>query len=92
MTNSSTYTVYSLSKTLSDNAEPITTENITLDDCNIHVYDYDAYYGNGIYQDAKVTADSVLSYRHLNLREFFMKNVTAGSNSRIVVVGTLKVS
>jgi len=62
-----------------------------LDDCNIHVMDADIKYGNGDLQEAVASVNSVLSFRKLNLKHFFVKNATTGSNAKLVIVGTYEV-
>jgi len=51
----------------------------------------DIKYGNGDLQEATASANSVLSFKKLNLKYFFVKNATAGSNAKLVIVGTMEV-
>ena len=53
--------------------------------------DNDIKYGNGDLQEAVASANSVLSFRKLNLKYFFVKNATAGANAKLAVVGTMEV-
>ena len=75
---------------VTDNPKSIENIDLTLEDCNIHVMDNDIKYGNGDLQEATASQNSVLSFRKLNLKYFFVKNATAGSNAKIVVVGTME--
>jgi len=52
--------------------------------------DADILYGNGDLQEATASANSVLTFKKLNLKHFFVKNATAGNNAKIVVVGTME--
>jgi len=76
---------------VTDSAKSIENIDLILEDCNIHVMDNDIKYGNGDLQEAVASVNSVLSFRKLNLKYFFVKNATAGSNAKIVVVGTYEV-
>jgi len=76
---------------VTDNAKSIENIDLILEDCNIHVMDADIKYGNGDLQEAVASVNSVLSFRKLNLKHFFIKNKTAGSNAKIVIVGTYEV-
>ena len=53
--------------------------------------DADVLYGNGDLQEATASANSVLSFKKLNLRHFFVKNAAAGSNAKLAIVGTYEV-
>ena len=53
--------------------------------------DADIRYGNGDLQEAIAVKNSVLSFKKLNLKHFFIKNKTAGSTAKVVVVGTYEV-
>jgi len=55
------------------------------------VIDNDIKYGNGDLQEATASANSVLTFKKLNLKHFFVKNATAGSNAKLVIVGTYEV-
>jgi len=76
---------------VTDSAKSIENIDFILEDCNIHIMDNDIKYGNGDLQEAVASVNSVLSFRKLNLKHFFIKNATAGSNAKIVVVGTYEV-
>ena len=75
---------------VSDDPKSIENIDLTLEDCNIHVMDADILYGNGDLQEAVASVNSVLSFKKLNLTYFFVKNATAGSNAKIVIVGTME--
>jgi len=53
--------------------------------------DNDIKYGNGDLQEAEASVGSVLSFKKLNLKYFFVKNKNAGSNAKLAVVGTFEV-
>jgi len=53
--------------------------------------DADIKYGNGDLQEATASANSVLTFKKLNLKYFFVKNATAGSNAKLAIVGTMEV-
>jgi len=76
---------------VTDNAKSIENIDLVLEDCNIHVMDADVKYGNGDLQEAIASVNSVLTFKKLNLKHFFVKNATAGNNAKIVVVGTMEV-
>ena len=81
-------TVFARKYYASDVVSRLENAPIFLDDVNIHIYENDIYYGSGTLVEAVATAGSVISFRHINLQDFFVKNYTAGSNGKIVVVGT----
>lgn len=57
---------------------------------DVFVYDNSAYIGDRRDQDVLIQAsDLYYSLHPVNLNDFFFKNVTAGENTRIVVVGFL---
>ena len=76
---------------VTDNAKSIENIDLILEDCNIHVMDADIKYGNGDLQEAVASVNSVLSFRKLNLKHFFVKNATTGSNAKLAIVGTYEV-
>jgi len=76
---------------VTDNAKSIENIDLVLEDCNIHVMDNDIKYGNGDLQEAVASVNSVLSFRKLNLKHFFVKNATAGSNAKLAIIGTYEV-
>jgi len=53
--------------------------------------DADIKYGNGDLQEATASVNSVLTFKKLNLKHFFVKNAVSGSDAKIVVVGTMEV-
>lgn len=57
---------------------------------DIFIYDYNAYIGEIRDQDVIVYANDIYYLLHpVNLNNFFFKNVSAGDNIRIVVLGVL---
>lgn len=58
---------------------------------NIHCYTNDAYYGNAGGLDAIIRANAVVWFENLRPCDLIFMNVTAGSNAKIVIVGTQKV-
>ena len=57
---------------------------------DIFIYDNSAYMGDRRDQDVLIQAsDLYYSLHPVNINDFFFKNVTAGENTRIVVVGFL---
>ena len=76
---------------VSDDPKAIENINITLEDCNIHVMNNDIKYGNGDLQEAVASVNSVLTFKKLNLKHFFIKNAVSGNNAKIVIVGTMEV-
>lgn len=80
----------SLTKTATDdNLFQITDHNIPYKEINVHIYDHDAYYGNGTINDAIASANSVLSFTDGDIHDLFFKNRNAGNNTRIVIVATV---
>lgn len=56
---------------------------------NVHCVGENAYYGNYDVQDAPMIAEKdVLSWDDVNLADWFFRNTTPGSNTKIVIVGT----
>jgi len=66
--------------------------NIILTSGNIHCYTNDAYYGNQLSVPAIIRANAVVwfdaPFRPFDL---MFKNLAAGSNTNIVIAGTLQV-
>jgi hypothetical protein len=58
---------------------------------NIHCYTNDAYYGNAGGLDAIIRANAVVWFENMRPCDLLFKNFTAGSNAKIVIVGTQKV-
>jgi len=86
------FSFYSIEYQLSDDAiHNLTGESIPFYECNIHVYDNDVYYGSGTTLKAVATANSVLTFRNGDLKDFFFKNKTAGNNGRIVAVASVPI-
>jgi len=59
-------------------------------DANVHVYDNDIYYGDGVFTKAIAVSNSVITFRRINLDTLYIKNKTAGSNGRVVIVGVIE--
>lgn len=56
---------------------------------NIHCIGENASYGNFDVQDAPMIADKdVLFWEDVNLADWYFKNTTPGSNTKIVIAGT----
>jgi len=51
----------------------------------------DIKYGNGDLQEATASANSVLTFKKLNLKYFFVKNAVSGNNAKLAIVGTMEV-
>ena len=79
----------SLVKTVADNVEAFTTKPIPFYEANIHIYDHDVYYGDGVVMDAIAPSGSVLTFPKGDLKDIFFKNRTAASNGRVVIVATV---
>jgi len=86
---SSTQSVYSTYITVADTVKSALTVDLELDDVNIHVEDNDVYYGDGTNMTAVAIADSVITFRHINLRHIYFKNKTGGSTAHLSIVGTI---
>ena len=57
---------------------------------DMFVYDHDAYMGDRRDQDVLIQANDLYYLLHpCNLNDFFFKNVGAGDNIRVVVMGVL---
>lgn len=86
------FSFYSIEYQLADDAaHNLTAESVPFYECNIHIYDNDVYYGSGAVNKAVASANSVLTFRNGDLKDFFFKNKVAGNNGRIVVVASVPV-
>ena len=85
------YTVYSKVINVTDNAKSIENIDLVLEDCNIHIMNNDIKYGNGDLQEATASVNSVLTFKRLNLKHFFVKNAVSGNNAKLAIVGTMEV-
>lgn len=64
--------------------------NIFLVSANIHVYDQDADYGNVSGQPASIKTNAVVWFDGVQrVCDYWFKNHTAGSNTRVAIVGIL---
>ena len=75
---------------VTDNPKSIENIDLVLEDCNIHVMQNDIKYGNGNLQEATASANSVLTFKKLNLKHFFVKNAVSGNNAKLAIVGTME--
>jgi hypothetical protein len=58
---------------------------------NIHCYTNDCYYGNAGFQLGIIRANAVVWFDGLvRISDLWFKNLTAGSNTTIVIAGILK--
>jgi len=79
----------SLTLTCADVAKQFIDKDIPFFEGNFHVYDYDVYYGDGSVMSAIAKKNSIIVFPKGNLRDFFFKNYTTGSNATIVFTGTV---
>jgi hypothetical protein len=65
--------------------------NLILQSCNIHCYTNDAYYGNSAAVPGIIRANAVVWF-DAPIRPFdlMFQNLTAGSNTTIVIIGPVK--
>lgn len=70
-----------------DNQFRMITEDLWLNEANIHILTNDAKYGDVTGQDAVITAGDIITFQDFNLADLFFKNSTAGSNTVIYVIG-----
>ena len=80
---------YSKTKSITDLAEPFTTDEIVFYDLNIHIYTNDVYYGDGTTMDAIAIAGSTLDFRNGNLKDIHFVNKTPASVAVVTVAGTI---
>ena len=63
---------------------------VILTSCNIACYSNDCYYGNAGYLSGIIRKDDVVFFEHtIRIADLLFKNYTAGSNTQIVITGTL---
>lgn len=55
---------------------------------NIHISSNDAKYGNFDKQEATITTADIPFFRNTNVKDWYFKNDSAGSNTVITIVGT----
>lgn len=90
MNQNTYYSFFSLSYTLAnDTANRICDFDIPFYEMNMHCEDNNLYYGTGEECSAPFTVGDVVSFRNGNLRDIFIKNRTAGSNGKVVIVATV---
>jgi hypothetical protein len=64
---------------------------VKLSAVNFHVYTNDLYYGNVSGQEGIIRANAVIWFDGtIVVSDWWFKNVTAGSNGKIVIVGVVK--
>ena len=62
-----------------------------LSSINIHCYTNDAYYGNSAFQQGIIRANAVVWFDgSIRISDLWFKNLTAGSNTVIVITGIVK--
>lgn len=90
---STTSFFYSKSKTADGDTPFIVEEDsaVVLVSGNIHCYTNDAYYGNAGGLDAIIRANAVIWFDDMRPCDLVFQNLVAGSNAKIVIVGTQKV-
>lgn len=72
-----------------DNPFQVESSDVILYSCNIHCYDNDAYYGNAKELQAVLRKDDTIYFEHpIKINDWLFKNYTAGSNCKIVIIGT----
>lgn len=59
-----------------------------LKSANFHCYTNDLYYGSSSGQEGIIRANAVVWFDNVNVADWWFKNVTAGSNGKIVIIGT----
>lgn len=89
---STTSLFYSKTFTATDDAPFIVEEDISvvLVSGNIHCYTNDSLYGNAGGLDAIIRANAVAWFDNLRPADMVFQNLTAGSNTKITIVGTQK--
>jgi len=66
---------------------------ILLESANIHCYTNDLYYGNAAnVASAIIRANAVVWFENLRPYDLLFKNLSAGLNGTVVIVGTIKES
>jgi len=84
------YSFFSLSYTLSnDSANRVCDFDIPFYEMNLHCETNNIYYGTGEICEAPMVVGDVISFRNGNLRDIFIKNRTAGSNGKVILVATV---
>ena len=64
---------------------------VILSSANFHCYTNDLYYGTGAQQEGIIRANAVVWFDgHIKVSDWWFKNVTAGSNGKIVITGVVK--
>jgi len=84
------YSLFSLSLTLSDDAaHRVCDFDIPYYEMNAHCLTNELYYGTGEVTEAPFGVGDVVSFKNGNLRDFFVKNRTAGNNGKVVIVASV---
>lgn len=60
-----------------------------LKSANFHCYTNDLYYGSQNGQEGIIRANAVVWFDNVRVSDWWFKNVTAGANGKIVVIGTV---
>ena len=87
-----TSTLSFISKTITlsdDNPHRLTDDNIPFYEINLHCYNQDCYYGDGVTMGAIITANDIASFKNGNMRDIFIQNKTAGQNTTVYAVATV---
>lgn len=61
--------------------------DLWLSNANVHVVTNDALYGDVTAQPATVNAGDILIFDNFNLKDLYLRNAGAGSNTVVYVVG-----
>lgn len=56
---------------------------------NFHCYTNDLYYGNLSGQEGIIRANACVWFDNIRVADWWFKNVTAGSNGKIVIIGSV---
>jgi len=73
----------------SDAAFSLSFADIWLREANIQILSNDALLGDRNGQDFEMSTGAVATFPYLNLADTFVKNATAGSNTKVVVNGVV---
>jgi len=72
-----------------DNPFRLVNESIPFYEGNFYCISNNAYHGDGVSQQAPFFVGDVVYFPKGNLKDIWFKNYTAGSNTKIVFVGTV---
>ena len=82
----------SFSVTASDDARPITVNDIVVESANLTCQTHPLYYGDGTTVQNPLLIGDTLPIGGVNLRDVFIKNYTGGSNGVLKVTGMVKIA